>query len=106
MSKRANGEGTIYRRKDGRWTARLSLPGGKRKDFFGKTRQEVGSKLAAALKACQDGLPVLGEKQTVGKYLLEWLDNVRASVRPRTYRRYEQYIRIHAVPQVGSIALA
>ena len=31
MSKRANGEGTVYQRKDGRWVAVIPLEDGKRK---------------------------------------------------------------------------
>ena len=37
MGKRANGEGSVYRRKsDGRWVGSLSLPDGTRKVFYGK----------------------------------------------------------------------
>jgi integrase len=43
MAKRANGEGTIYKRADGRWCASVSLELGRRKSFYGKTRQEVRS---------------------------------------------------------------
>lgn len=30
MGKRANGEGTVYQRKDGRWVATISLDNGQR----------------------------------------------------------------------------
>lgn len=93
-------------RSDGRWAASVSLDQGRRKTFYGKTRQEVGLKLAAALKARQDGLPVLAERQTVGKYLVGWLDSVRPSLRSRTYTRYEQYVRLHAIPELGPLRLA
>ena len=49
----------------------------------GKTRQEVAKKLAAALKARQDGLPLPAERQTVGRFLVGWLEAVRPSLRPR-----------------------
>jgi hypothetical protein len=57
MGRRANGEGSVYQRKDGRWVAGLTLERGRRKHFFGKTRHDVSVKLNAALKARQDGLP-------------------------------------------------
>jgi integrase len=44
MGRRGNGEGTITRRKDGRWEARYtvhSAEGPKRKVLYGKTRGEV-----------------------------------------------------------------
>ena len=33
MAKRANGEGSIFKRKDGRWAASVSLDQGRRKTF-------------------------------------------------------------------------
>jgi len=44
MGRRGNGEGTITRRKDGRWEARYtvhSADGPKRKVLYGKTRVAV-----------------------------------------------------------------
>ncbi len=38
---RGHGEGGIRQRPDGTWEARLSLPGGKRKSLYAKTRREV-----------------------------------------------------------------
>ena len=106
MAKRANGEGTIFRRSDGRWAASLSLEQGRRKTLYGRTRQEVAKKLTAALKARHDGLPQVCERQTVAQYLASWLESVEHSLRPRTYQRYEQYVRIQAVPNIGRIQLA
>lgn len=48
MAHRGHGEGSIYHRSDGRWAACISLEGGKRKTFYGKTRREVQRFLAAA----------------------------------------------------------
>jgi len=45
--------------------------------------------------------------QTVGQFLQGWLtDSVRFTVRPRTYRSYEELVRLHMEPQVGNIPLA
>lgn len=69
MSKRANGEGSIYRRSsDGRWCAAISVDG-RRKYFHGERREDVAKKLANALKTRQDGLPLPGERQTVAQHL-------------------------------------
>ena len=46
--RRGNGEGSISKRSDGRWHARVSLPDGKRKHFYGRTRDEVRKKLDKA----------------------------------------------------------
>ena len=104
--RRGNGEGSIFKRSDGRWTASISLPGGKRKAFYGKTRADVSNKLTAALKAQGDGLPIVGERLTVGTYLADWLEAIRSTIRPQTYRRYEQYVRCDAIPVIGSVSLS
>jgi integrase len=104
--RRGNAEGSIYRRADGRWAASVSLDRGRRKSYYGKTRQEVAGKLATALKAQRDGLPLVAERQRVGDYLASWLETVRPSLRARTWLRYEQYVRLHAIPGIGQVSLA
>ncbi|MGH2603508.1 MAG: hypothetical protein ACRDJ9_29505, partial [Dehalococcoidia bacterium] len=51
--KRGHGEGTIGQRKDGRWEARITLPDGKRRAIYGKTRRQVADKLVAELRDVQ-----------------------------------------------------
>ena len=105
MSKRANGEGSIHQRKDGRWCASLSIGRGKRKHFLGATRAEVSRKLTAALKSRDDGLPVTTGRQTVEQFLKNWLEAIRPSIRERTWAGYEQHVRLHAVPALGKMTL-
>jgi len=107
MSKRANGEGSIYRRRsDARWASSIPLPNGKRKHFLGKTREEVAKKLTAALKARDDGLPIVSDRQTVSQFLKKWLtDKVTPSTRESTLRGYESKIRMHIVPALGNVTL-
>lgn len=50
--KRPNGEGSIWRRKDGRYEGRYTVEtveGPKRKTVYGRMRAEVAGKLAKAL---------------------------------------------------------
>src|SRR5438270_8274326 len=102
MAKRGSGEGSIYRRKDGRWTAEISLEGGKSKFLYGKTRREVQEKLKKALYEQQQGMLVTGAQQKVGQFLTHWLEDVhKRSIRPRTYERYEEIVRLHLVPGIG-----
>jgi integrase len=106
MSKRGNSEGSIYKRADGRWTASVSVGYGRRKSYYGRTREEVARKLTLALKARQDGLPLVGEKQTVSQYLRQWLEAARPTLRPESYRRYEDVCRLYVIPEVGKTPLA
>lgn len=110
MKRRGAGEGSIVKRSDGRWMARVDLGwiNGRRtrKAIYGKTRQEVARKLSAALRAHQDGLPLSDERVTVESFLHDWLASARTAVRQRTWQTYESYVRIHAIPALGRIPLA
>ena len=102
--RRGNGEGSIYLRKDGRWSAGLSLGGLKRKHFLGHSRAEVAGKLAEALRDQYKGIPVISSNQSVGKYLDYWLESVRGSVRPKTFESYDLNVR-RLKPLVGKTRL-
>lgn len=103
---RINREGSVYRRKDGRWVAAVILHDGKRKEFYGKTQAEALTKLNVARRSIEDGLPVPSERVKVGDYLQRWLeDSVRSSVRPYTYQSYRQNIRLHITPELGHLPL-
>lgn len=87
--KHGKGEGTIGRRADGRWEARLTLAGGRRKSFYGKTRQEVQQKLARARYELEErGIEPADERTLTAQYLTEWLAQVRDAVTPGTWSRY------------------
>ena len=104
--KRGNSEGSIVQRTDGRWMARVSLPGGGRKAYYGKTRQDVAQRLVQAQKTIADGLPLAGERQTTGAFLEAWLRNSAAPrVRPKTLRGYGEMVRLHISPELGRIPL-
>jgi integrase len=101
-AKRGRGEGSIYRRKDGRWTAEISVEGGKSKFLYGKTRKDVQEKLKTALYEQQKGMLVTGPQQKVEQFLTHWIEDVhKQSVRARTYERYEEIVRLHLIPAIG-----
>jgi integrase len=105
MSKRrGNSEGTITKRADGRWEARLSLPDGKRKSFYGKTQQEVQRKLKRAQRDIEEGLPLVNEKQTVEGYLTSWLDIMKYRIDASSLDRYRTYYRA-IIAQIGNLPL-
>lgn len=107
--RRGNGEGTISKRADGRWWARLDLgwENGKRqrKAYYGATRREVQDKLDHARHDRKLGLPIADERITVAQYLDRWLDAVRAKLRASSYSAYELNVR-RAKPLIGQIRLA
>jgi integrase len=109
--KRAAREGTIYRRKDGRWTAQLTV--GKKADgtpdratYYGKTQREVQDKLSEARAEMQKGAFVRPSDITVGEWLVEWLNDYKKSkLQPSTWASYEIQVRCHIVPEIGQIKL-
>lgn len=101
--RRGNGEGSIVRRKDGRHEAKITLEDGSRKSLYGKTRKEVQEKLKVALHEQQQGTLVTAPQQKLEQFLHDWLENTQKhSVRPRTYERYEEIVRLHIVPVLGN----
>jgi len=53
--RRGNNEGSITKRPDGLWEARITLDNGKRKSIYAKTRQEAARRLAAAARDRDNG---------------------------------------------------
>lgn len=104
MGRRANGEGTVYQRNDGRWVASITLDNGKRKSIYCKTQQEA---IKAARKINQEkdqGLLLPTEDQTLTSLLTSWLEEtVRRNVRERTYQRYHELVVLHILPTLGAI---
>ena len=109
-TRRGRGEGSITRRADGRWMARVDLgwQDGKRrrKTLYGRTKREVQDKLRETLHRTEKGLPPVPEQETVGAFLRRWLEIIRSQLRPRTHRSYEQVVRIHLEPGIGRVRLA
>lgn len=107
MVRRSNGEGTVYRRRDGRWVAAVTLDTGRRSCFYGATQRAVREKLRAARRAIEDGLSVASDRQKVGTFLTRWLAEVaQPTVRPSTYVRYRELLAGHIIPVVGHLPLA
>jgi integrase len=110
MGKRGQNEGSIYKRKDGRWAAVINLgyQNGKlkRKTFYGKTRADVADKLTVALSDQKKGIPIITERQTAGQFLDRWLeDSAKPSVRYSTYAGYKHLLEKHIKPELGRIEL-
>src|SRR5713226_557861 len=96
-----HGEDSIYQRSDGRWAAGISLEGGKRKTFYGKTRKEAQEQLKTALYDQQKGMLATGPQQTVEQFCKQWLEVHKATIRIRSYERYEELLRLHIIPALG-----
>jgi len=102
--KRGNGEGTIVRRRDGRWMGQLMVgygPDGKprRRTVYGRTRQEVAAKLAELAAQHHKGLLPSPEAITVREWASRWLERKAREVRPKTLLLYREELA-YALPSL------
>jgi integrase len=103
--RRGSGEGSVYRRGDGRVVGEYEDANGKRRYVSGKTKVEVRKKLRKLLADRDEGIAYDSENLTVGNYLIKWLEAIKGSVRDRTWERHEQVVRLHLEPTIGGIRL-
>src|SRR5690349_18164081 len=108
---RSNGDGSLYRRRDGYWAGAFYAPtvSGKRKRVvvYGKTRDEARDKMIKAQEDARTGMRVPDEVWKLGSYLDYWLENhVKQNRRPGTYSLYEMYVRLYLMPGLGNHKLA
>jgi len=110
--RRANGEGSIRKRKDGRWEGRFTAAydpeTGKQifKNVLGKTQAEVKEKLKKAMEEAQ-GLDVIRSGQyTVAEWMRLWFETYsKPSLREASAENYRNYIENHIIPHIGDIKL-
>ena len=127
MRKRANGEGSIRKRSNGTWEARVTVgmnpETGKliSKSVYGRTQKEVREKLNALQTGEQQAVnpPAAGpglitdaasepeqKEMTVGEWLDTWLKEYLADVKQGTSIHYESVVRLHLKPALGDIPLS
>lgn len=110
--KRANGEGSIRKRKDGRWEGRYTAgrdpDTGKPiyKNVLGKTQAEVREKLKAALEAAGKLDAARTGQYTLSQWMDIWFeDYAKLHVRPSSHQTYHGYIQNHIRPNIGALPL-
>ena len=110
--KRANGEGNIRKRKDGRWEGRYTAghdpETGKPiyKNVLGRTQAEAKAKLKVAIEETKSLDITKAGKYTVGAWMDEWFENyAKIKVRPSSHQTYQGYIDNHIKPNIGKVPL-
>ena len=110
--KRANGEGNIRKRADGRWGGRYTAgyhpETGKRiiKNVLGKTQAECKAKLKKAIEESHALDVGRADEYTVAAWLRTWFDlYAKPHIRPSTMNYYHRNIEQHIIPAIGDIPL-
>lgn len=112
MPKRANSEGTIYQRSDGRWCAQVTFHADdgatRRTTVYGRTRQEVLGKKRLIDRHRDDGLPVTTRlAPTVKEFGTVWCEQrlrdevTLGRIRPNTADSYAGLWTGHIEPALG-----
>ena len=109
--KRANGEGSIRKRKDGRWEGRYTSGYDKdgkviTKNVLGKTQAEVKEKLKTAIEESQKLDPTRTGQYTVQTWVALWYEVfIKPQIRPNTKQFYRNCMENHLFPALGDCPL-
>jgi integrase len=103
--KRDNGEGSVYRRKDGRWAGNVQVGfvNGRRamKVVYARSRSEVLQKVRELLESSRRGQIAPGRSPRLDIFLNQWLQTIEGSIRPSTFTSYSGIVRKHLIPVLG-----
>ncbi len=110
MKKRINGEGTIRKRKNGSWEARITIgfdeKTGKQlfKSVYARTQKEIKEKLEILLgdrvqKSCDEA------ELSVSEWLDQWMNDFLVDVKEGTKISYESLCNNHIKPNLGQVSL-
>ena len=111
VARRVKGEGTIIRRKDGRYEGKVSLgtsPTAESKDkrvrktVYGKTRAEVVEKI----RALQARFSRNTTNVRLRDYLRQWLKDGKSGWDPQTWRTYSSWLENHVIRYLGDRPIA
>jgi len=109
-ARRANSEGSLVLRKDGRWMGRywVTLPDGRKKQqcIISKSKTKVIERLRGEMAMADKGAPVFRDGRTTGAYLEYWLHNIDPyQVRPTTLQLHVFITRKYLIPFLGKVML-
>ncbi len=105
--------GHIKKRAKGSWTVYLYAgfdPETGRKKYRTQTvrgtKKQAEAVLAQLIHAIETGTDFDSARLSVADFLDRWLEVKRKKVKPRTFTRYEELVRLHVTPVVGKLPLA
>lgn len=102
--KRANNEGTIYKRSNGTWRAQITLDG-ERLNFSADTQRECQQWLRKKLNHIAGGLTYDATITTLGEFLADWLTYKETTLKSSTYYQYNHVVESYIIPYLGQIKL-
>jgi len=103
MKKRANNEGSIFKRKDGRWVVQYQMPDQPKPLYvYCKTQEEAVVKLKELVAADENDTYVAPNKMTLSQYLADFMtESIEGNISTDWYLRKLDLIRVHIDPDLG-----
>jgi hypothetical protein len=98
------GHGSVSQRPNGLWQAQVAVEG-RRRTVYARSQAECVAKLHQLQQQISGGLPAVGQRRTVSRYLDAWLESVASRVRPRSMRHYTYIARLIS-GEVGRVMVA
>lgn len=110
---RHKGEGTIVKRKDGRYMGQITLftdprtHKQERQTVYGYTSQEVQEQMDQLKHEKLMGTLIQPNRLTLEEWLTVWMNEYkRTSLKPTTWQSYNDTIKNHILPQLGRAPLS
>lgn len=70
------------------------------------SKKDAQAALANLVTRIQTGTELDPSRVTVAEYFDRWLTHSRTRIRPTTWNRYEGLVRLHVLPQIGTLRLS
>lgn len=107
MKRRANGEGSVYKRPNGSWSALVTVTmlngDKKRKCVTARTRDAVSAKMRELLEQENRQIPHTEKAWTVSEYLDYWMQEIQINrTRETTMASYKVAIKNYIRPVLGN----
>jgi len=101
---RGKNEGSISKRRNGRWRAQISI-NGRRLSKDHPTKADALAWLRETQNKLDQGMNFSGAQSSLSEFLEGWLVTIESSLRPRTVDQYRTTCRLHITPSLGKIRL-
>ena len=103
--KRGQGEGSVFKRKDGLWVAQITIETGRQKSKYFHSQREARDWLKHTQTQIDNGLNLSTANVDLATFLNKWFDAHKLSVRPNTSALYWQMLDNHIIPSLGKMKL-
>ena len=104
-NKRGQNEGSVTKRRSGRWQAQASLDGVRISKSF-DTRKECMEWIRELANRQQHGLTGEYSKLSLKDFFTHWLESAKPNLKAKTWEQYKRNAELHILPVLGTKRIA